>query len=108
MKVGRWSQTPGNNNSTPPDGWPEGQAPSTINDCAREMMAQIRVMVDDAQYTDLDSSPSYLSATTFSLGAADTTHFHVGRRLKLFDASTLYGTIDSVSGTFVSVRLDSG
>lgn len=36
-----WSTTAASNNSTPPDGWPEGQNPSTVNDCAREMMAQV-------------------------------------------------------------------
>lgn len=107
-KLGTWSTTPGNNNSTPPDGWPEGQAPSTINDCARQMMADIRTAFGDLQYFDTGNTPSYLSATTFSLGAADTTNFKVGRRIKLHDASTLYGTIESVSSTFVSVRLDSG
>lgn len=107
-KIGLWSTTPGNNNSTPPDGWPEGQAPSTVNDCAREMMAQIRTYIADPQYVDLGNTPSFLTATTFSMGTADANNFAVGRRIKLFDASTLYGTIDSVSATFVSVRLDSG
>lgn len=107
-KVGSWNTNAGSNNATPPDGWPEGQAPSTINDCAREMMAAIRTYLNDAQFFDPNNTPSYLSATSFSLNAADVTTFHVGRRVKLFDASTLYGTIDSVSATFVSVRLDSG
>lgn len=107
-KVGSWSVTPGNNNSTPPDGWPEGQAPSTVNDCAREMMAAVRTYLNDAQYVDLNNTPSFLTATTFSLGAADTTNYQVGRRVKLFDTSTLYGTINSVSATFVSVILDGG
>lgn len=107
-KLGKWSTTPGNNNSTPPDGWPEGQAPSTINDCARQMMADIRTAFSDLQYFDTDNTPSFLTATTFSLGAADTTNFKTGRRIKLYDATTLYGTIASVSSTFVAVRLDSG
>lgn len=107
MKVGKWSTTPGNNNATPPDGWPEGQAPSTINDCAREMMASIKTMVNTLEYIDYDNTPSFLTATTFSLGTADS-NWEVGRRVKLFDATTLYGTITSVSSTFVQVRLDSG
>jgi hypothetical protein len=107
-KVGSWSTTPGNNNSTPPDGWPEGQAPSTVNDCAREMMAQIKTLVNSLEYVDLGNTPSYLTATTFSMATADVANFEVGRRVKLFDASTLYGTIISVSATQVQVRLDSG
>jgi hypothetical protein len=108
MKVGKWSTTAGNNNATPPDGWPEGQAPSTVNDCARENMAAIKTLVNSLEYVDLDHTPSFLTSTTFSLAAADTANFEIGRRLKLFDATTLYGTIISVSATQVQVRLDSG
>jgi hypothetical protein len=108
MKIGKWSTNAGSNNATPPDGWPEGQAPSTINDCAREMMAAIRTYVQDAQFFDPDNTPSYLSATSFSLNAVDTVTFQAGRRIKMFDATTLYGFIDGVTGTTVTVRLDSG
>lgn len=107
-KVGKWSTTAGNNNATPPDGWPENQLPSTVNNCAREMMAAIATYIRNAEYIDLDNTPSFLTATTFSLGTTDATNFEVGRRLKLFDATTLYGTIISNSATFVQVRLDSG
>ncbi len=44
-----WSQTPASNNSSPPDGWPEAQAPSTVNDCAREMMASLAEWMADTQ-----------------------------------------------------------
>jgi len=107
-KLGSWSTTAGNNNTTPPDGWPEGQAPSTVNDCAREMMAAIKTAVNSLEYIDLNNTPSYLTATTFSMATADVANFEVGRRIKLFDATTLYGTIISVSTTSVEVRLDSG
>lgn len=105
-KVGSWNTTAGSNNATPPDGWPEGQAPSTVNDCAREMMAQIKVMVNSLEYIDLNNTPSFLTATTFSMATADVANFEVGRRVKLFDTNTMYGTIISVSATQVQVRLD--
>lgn len=107
-KVGSWSTTPGSNNTAPPDGWPEGQAPSTVNDCGREMMSSIRTLVGSLDYIDLNNTPSFLTTTTFSLGTSDVTNWEIGRRVKLFDATTLYGTIISVSATFVQVRLDSG
>ncbi len=108
-KVGSWNTTAANNNSAPPDGWPEGQAPSTVNDCAREMMAQIKTMVNNLEYIDLNNTPSFLTANSFSMATADTANFEVGRRVKLFDGgSTLYGYINSVSATFVQVQLDSG
>lgn len=37
-----WAETAASNNATVPDGWPEGQLPATVNDCAREMMAAIK------------------------------------------------------------------
>lgn len=40
-EVNSWSTTAASNNSAAPDGWPEGMAPSAVNDCARELMAAI-------------------------------------------------------------------
>lgn len=37
-----FSETAASNNVAVPNGWPEGQLPSTVNDCAREMMAAIK------------------------------------------------------------------
>lgn len=107
MKVGRWSTTPGSNNSTPPDGWPEGQAPSTVNDCAREMMAAIRSLINDAQYIDQDFTPTYISATTFSVPGNQTSAIHADRRIKIFDATAgaatvLYATVVTASFTTVT------
>lgn len=36
-----WSNTAASNNATPPNGFPEGMAPSTVNDAAREVMAAV-------------------------------------------------------------------
>lgn len=110
-KVGRWSTTANNNNATPPDGWPEGQAPSTVNDCAREMMASIRTMLNDVSFIDLDHSPTQTTSTTFTMPGNVVSFYDVGRRVKAFDASTLYGTVISSSfttNTGVTLRLDSG
>lgn len=107
MKVGRWSQAAGSNNQTVPDGWPEGQLPSTVNDCAREMMASIRTMMADAQYFDHDFTPSFITATSFSVPGNQTSAIHIGRRLKIFDATAgvqqiIYATVVSVSFTAVT------
>src|ERR1019366_2328305 len=37
-----FSETAASNNAAPPDGWPEGQNPSTVNNCARENMGAIK------------------------------------------------------------------
>lgn len=42
IQTSTWSETPANNTAATPDGWPEGQPPSTVNDCARTMMAAIK------------------------------------------------------------------
>lgn len=39
--VSEWSTSASSNNATPPNGWPEGMAPSAVNDAAREMMAAL-------------------------------------------------------------------
>lgn len=47
--VSAWSVTAGSNNSSPPNGWPEGMARSAVNDCAREMMAALAKWYKDGQ-----------------------------------------------------------
>lgn len=49
--VSQWSTSAASNNSAPPDGFPEGQAPSTVNDCSREVMAAVA-----RQFQDSDGS----------------------------------------------------
>lgn len=110
-KLGTWSTTPGSNNSTPPDGWPEGQAPSTVNNCAREMMASLRTVFNDSQYFDAGFSPTYVSATTFTVPGDQTSSIHADRRLKVYDGNTLYATVVTASYTVVTtvqILADSG
>jgi hypothetical protein len=47
MPIGSWSTTPASNNAAVPNGWPEGMAPSGVNDVGRQMMADIRTFYDD-------------------------------------------------------------
>lgn len=99
MKVGLWSTTPGSNNSTPPDGWPEGQAPSTVNDCAREMMAAVRTYAQGAEFFDHGMSPTFVSTTTFTVPGDQSSFLATGKRLKLFDGTTIYRTVSTVSAS---------
>lgn len=111
MKWGKWSQTAASNSAVPPDGWPEGQAPSTVNDCAREMMAAIRVGLADLQYVDQGVTPTFATATTFTLAGDQTAYFGVGQRVKALGATTTYGTVIFSSfstNTGVTLRLDAG
>lgn len=106
-----WSDSAGGNTANPPDGWPEGQAPSTVNNCARENMAAIRRWYEDAEWVDWGHTPTQATTTSFTLSGDYSTVYHTGRRIKAYDASILYGTVASVSyttNTRVSLTLDSG
>jgi hypothetical protein len=46
MAYTKYSLTPADNNSAPPNGAPEGMLPSAVNDTMRDMMAQIRDVGD--------------------------------------------------------------
>jgi hypothetical protein len=52
VAVSDWSTTPADNNSAPPNGAPEGMAPSSVNDIMRKMMADIRTFYDGANTTN--------------------------------------------------------
>lgn len=107
-----YSTTAADNDSAPPNGWPEGMAPSAVNDCARQMMASIRTWYEDAQWINFGYTPTYVSVSSFTVSGNRTAIFTTGRRIKLTDSSTLYGTISSSSysapNTTVNVTLDSG
>lgn len=110
MKWGLWSTTAASNSSTPPDGWPEGQLPSTVNDCAREMMAQIKTGISDIQFVDLGVTPTQTGNTTFTLAGNQMQWYAWGTRVKANVGGTnLYGTVISSSfttNTGVTMRLD--
>jgi predicted ribosome-associated RNA-binding protein Tma20 len=112
MPISDWSTTPASNNAAPPNGWPENMAPSAVNDTARQMMADIRTQMENAEWFDHGDTVSRLSASTFQIAGDVTARYLAQRRIKCYDASTLYGTILSSSysapNTTVTVGLDSG
>lgn len=112
MGIEAWSTTASNNNASPPNGWPEGQAASTVNDCARQMMASLRAWFEDAQWINFGHTPTRLSGTQFTVATDLTAIYHVGRRLKATGSATGYATITASSysspNTTVTVAMDSG
>lgn len=108
--ISTWSTVANDNGTlgTYPFYWPEGQPPSSVNDCARLMMATIRTQWNDAQwfnwgYTVARVSGNSFTAVTASWNTVATTDvFVTGGRLKLSDTSTLYGTITTVSASAIS------
>jgi hypothetical protein len=111
--IKNFSATAASNSLPPPDGFPEGQAASTYNNSARELMAAIRRQHEQAEWIDLGDVPTYISGTSFSVPNNRTAVYQVGRRIRIVDGvpATFYGTITaSVFGsvTTVTVALDSG
>lgn len=112
MSIRLWNTTPGSNNSAAPNGWPEGQLPSTVNDCGRQMMAEIRDTCEQLPYFDFGDTPTRVDNDTFTVATDLTARYPVGARLKLVGATTGYATITASSysapNTTVDVVMDSG
>lgn len=112
-KLGSWSVSADTNTAASPDGFPEGMAPSGVNDAAREMMARIKEYANTAEWFDHAFTPTYVSANAFTVAGNQTGILQVGRALKLNDASgtaqPIYRYINSVSFTVVTtIQLASG
>ena len=111
MPMKDWSTTAANNDTAGSVNFAEGQAPSTVNNSARQAMADVRAWYEDVEWRDWGHTPSYVSATSFTVTGDQTAVYLVGRRIRMTDATTLYGTIASVAYatvTTVTVTMDSG
>lgn len=63
------------------------------------------------EWLDSGHTPTFATTTTFTIPGNVTSDYTTGRRLRITDATTLYGTVDSsayTSNTTVTVTLDSG
>lgn len=113
MSLWQWSPTAANNaNAATNVNWAEGQAPSTVNDSARQMMADIATWFQAPEWLNLGDVPTYISGTQFTVPTNRTSVYTVGRRVRAtVTAGTIYGTITaSAFGavTTVTVTWDSG
>lgn len=70
MPVTAYSTTPANNNGSPPNGAPEGWAPSTINDTIRTIMADIAVEAQVNAVKVLGSIAGTANAITAAMSPA--------------------------------------
>lgn len=106
--ISTWSTDPNDNQMPTPNGWPEGQAPSTVNNCARQMMSSIREQWNSAAWFNWGYNVSRVSGSSFLVTSATNSTvtlpaaFEVNARIKLFDSTTLYGTITTVSSSAAS------
>lgn len=114
----RWSTTATGNASVAGGAntinFSEGQAPSTVNNSAREMMAQIRgwYTAAEASWIEQSNTSSIASQTVFKLSGDQTANWTANRRWRLRGGSTTrYGSVVSSSftaETTITVTVDSG
>ena len=114
MAVKDWSTTAGNN-TTPGDvNFAEGQLPSTLNNSMRQVLADLRVDLEDGGWFNYGHTTTYASATTFTVASTNVTAIYtVGRRIRAVGSSTgtIYGVITASafsSNTTVTIVWDSG
>jgi hypothetical protein len=65
-----YNETAASNNVAPPDGWPEGQNPSTMNDCARENMAGLKRFWNRNNSVKTTAGTSTAYVLTYDVAAA--------------------------------------
>ena len=117
--ISAWSTSAASNSSASPDGFPEGMAPSGVNDSAREVMAAVRRWYIDAEWVNHGYTHVYQSANSFLVSVTATEIYTSGRRLKLSDATTILGkvlssspsganTVVTISASDLSSSLSSG
>lgn len=104
-----YSTTPAANTAL----FPEGMAPSAVNDGMRQVQADIRAWYEDAGWIDFGDAPSYAGATTFTVSGDRTAIYHSGRRIRATGTApfTLIGSIGGssfASETTVTVVWDAG
>ncbi len=93
--------------------FPEGMAPSAVNDGMRQVQADIRAWYEDAQWIDFGHAPVYAGATSFTISGDRTAIYHAGRRVRASGTApfTLHGSITGASfasETTVTVAWDEG
>ncbi|WP_255468275.1 hypothetical protein [Reyranella sp. CPCC 100927] len=114
MALRHWSTTPSGNANTAGINWAEGQPPSTVNDSARQEMAQVRQQYrpDQWHWVELSNTASVASQTSFRVSTDLTSVFHAQRRVRLSGGSTTrYASVVSSSftaETTVTLAIDAG
>ena len=116
--VRRWSSSASGNSSVAGGSntinFAEGQAPGSVNNSARELMAQIRSIYspDEWGWVEHSATASIASQTSFKLVGDQTSNWVAERRWRLRSGSTTrYGTVVSSSyttETTITVTVDSG
>lgn len=113
MGLPQWSTTAANNaNAATGVNWAEGQLPSTVNNSARQMMADVANWYAGPEWLAQVDVPTYVSSTSFTVPTNRTAAYSVGRRVQAVGTGyTINGTISTsvyTTLTTVTVVWDSG
>ena len=101
MSITAWSTTASQNGNRLVSGnYLENQAPSTVNDAGRSVMAQIRSWANNLEWFEFGTgantvSYTRVSATQISMAVNVVDQFHVNRRVRIVDGTgaTLFGRV---------------
>lgn len=114
--IGSWSTTAASNSNADSNiNWAEGQAPSSVNDSARQMMKSLADWLRDAGWIEFkEYTCTYASATSVTVAGSNVTaYFPAGRPVRAVGSSTgtIYGRVRSSSfstDTTINFDWDSG
>jgi hypothetical protein len=104
-KISNYSATPASNNAASPDGWPEGMAPSGLNNSDREFASRVREFYEDSGWIDYGETINTSTSTTVSLAGDTTAYTVIGRavRVNQDDAKVGYVTAAAYSAPNTSI-----
>jgi hypothetical protein len=114
MAMKNWSTTASSNATVDSINFAEAQLPSTVNNSARALMADVRTFLDDGGWHNWGHTTTYASSTSFRIASDETAIYTAARRIRVVGSSTgtIYGVISSSAysspNTTVNITWDSG
>jgi hypothetical protein len=111
MPVSSWSTVAASNNASPPNGAPEGMAPSAVNDTIRQIMADVRTFYDSTQTslgtTATVSTGSFtVTYTGFSSAVTATATYRKQGRIVTLYIPTASGTSNATTFTITGLAAE--
>lgn len=96
-KIKAYSTTPASNNASSPDGWPEGMAPSGLNNSDREFASRVREFYEDPAWIDYGHTINSSTSTTVSISGDVTGEYIVGRAIRAGQSESKVGYVTAAA-----------
>lgn len=111
--ITQWDPSDDANSQASPAGFPEGQAPSGVNNSARAIMGAVRRSREDAGWFNWGDEATFVSAIQFSVPGDLTSRYQIGRMVRATGpvTGTIHGQITGstfVTATSVTVHWQDG